>query len=287
VLSPIRAHARLIALLASAVALVLFQVRTKARPDPETIRQQARMFADSSSWEGRVAPDFEVTLLDGSRAHLADYVGKNVVILNFFATWCGPCRAEMPELERYARAHARDGVVLLAIDAEEKHTAVERFTSDLHLTFPIGIDGTGDIGKSYDVSAYPTTVVIGADGRVKQYEVSAIANADVSLDGVVTRERTAIRDGHGVSADAYRQALASQPRKPSDGPAPLMGRALRIADAMTCPCGCDDKVTACSCGTAKQIRARLASGLNDTQTDVEIIEALNREFCVKGGEGMK
>lgn len=286
-MASIRAHARVIALLASAVALVLFQVRTKARPDPEMIRQQARMFSDSSSWLGRLAPDFEVTLLDGGRARLADYVGRNVVILNFFATWCGPCRAEMPELQRYARAHASDGVVLLAIDAEEKHTVVQRFAADLKLTFPIGIDGTGDIGKSYDVSAYPTTVVIGADGRVKLYEVSAIANADVALDAVVSRERTAIHDGHGITAEAYRQAVASQPRKTQNGAAPLTGRALRIADAMTCPCGCDDKVTACSCSTAKQIRAKLATGPSDAQTDVEIMQALNREFCVKGGEGMK
>jgi peroxiredoxin len=287
VAAPLRAHARLIALLASAVALVLFQVRTKARPDPDTIRQQARMFADASAWEGRLAPDFEVTLLDGGHARLADYVGKDVVILNFFATWCGPCRAEMPELERYTRAHANDGVVLLGIDAEEKHTAVERFIADLHLTFPVGIDGTGEIGKAYGISAYPTTVVIGADGRVKLYEVSAIANADVSLDAVVSRERTAIHDGHGITADAYRQALASQPRKPSESPPLLTGRALRIADAMRCPCGCEDKVNACSCATAKQIRARLASSAYDRQTDVEVIESLNREFCVKAGEGMK
>lgn len=286
-MASLRAHARVIALLAAGVALVLFQARTKARPDPETIRQQARSFADASSWIGRAAPDFEVALLDGTHMHLADHVGREVVVVNFFATWCGPCRAEMPELQRYARSHAGDGVTLVGIDAEEKHTLVEKFASDLHVTFPIGIDGTGEIGKAYSVSAYPTTVVIGADGRVKLYEVSAIANADVSLDGIVARERTAIRDGHGISADAYRQVLATQPRIASGGPGPLIGRALRIADAMTCPCGCDDKVNACSCATAKQIRARLAANTYDGQSDVDVIQALNREFCVKGGEGMK
>jgi thiol-disulfide isomerase/thioredoxin len=283
----IREHARLIALLLSAVALGIFQVRAKPRPDAEEIAERARMFADSSAWEGRIAPDFETALLDGTPLHLADRIGKDVIVLNFFATWCGPCRSEMPELERYANAHKAEGVLLLAIDVEEKHTVVEKFVADLRLTFPVAIDGSGDIGKAYGVSAFPTTVVIGADGRVKLYEVSAIANADVALGGAVVRELASIHDGHGISADAYKRALASDSKETTVRSAPLTGRALRIAEAMTCPCGCEDKVTACSCSTSKGIRARLAANTYDGQTDAQVIEALNREFCVKGGDERK
>lgn len=276
-----RLPARLVALSLSVAALIGFHVSAKPRPDAETIRSQARMFSEPSAWRDRIAPDFELTLLDGSRFRLADHVGRKVIVLNFFATWCGPCRAEMPELERYARSHAED-VLLLAIDAEEKHTVVEAFVAELRLTIPVGIDGTGDIGKAYGVSAYPTTVVIGADGRVKLYTAGAIANADITLDDSVKPEQTALREGRGITAAAYHEALASTPQPAGDaGTAPLTGRARHIAEAMTCPCGCSDKVNGCSCSTAKRIRARLAAGSFGDQTDVQIIEALNREFCVK------
>jgi thiol-disulfide isomerase/thioredoxin len=277
-----RQHLRLLALVLGGAAMVAFQVFAKPRPDPETIAQQARAFTDTATWRGRVAPDFELTMLDGTRMRLAEHVGREVIVLNFFATWCGPCRAEIPELERFHRAHSSEGVLLVGIDAEEKHTAVEGFVRDLKFTYPVGIDGTGDIGKLYDVSAYPTTVVIGADGRVKVYEVSAIANADVSLGGVITPEIAAIHAGRGITADAYREALAREPSHgPDAGPTVLTGRALHIAETMTCPCGCEDKVNACSCNTSKGIRAKLAREPYEGKTDVEVIEALNREFCVR------
>lgn len=279
-----RRYARLLAIVLAGVGVLTFQALAKPRPDASSIDEMARSFSSASSWRDRVAPDFEIALLDGRRVRLADHVGREVIVLNFFATWCGPCRAEMPELERFYRAESGNGVFMLAVDAEEKHTAVQNFVSQLRISIPVGIDGSGDIGKLYDVSAFPTTVVIGADGRVKLYEVAAIANADVSLVPLIAPEKTAIQQGRGVTAEAYRRALAEAPARgrAADAPSPLTGRPLAIAEAMVCPCGCDDKVSACSCDTAKKIRTRLGADSLDGKTDVEVIEALNREFCVKG-----
>jgi thiol-disulfide isomerase/thioredoxin len=274
---------RLFVLLATGAALVGFHAWAKPRPDSETVQQNARMFSGTQAWQDRVAPDFELTLGDGTSFRLQDHIGKQVILLNFFATWCGPCRAEMPELEQFYRAHAADGMVLVGIDAQEKHTAVDAFVREVGVSFPVGIDGTGDLEKLYDVSGYPTTVVIGADGRVKVYQSGAIANADVALGPAVTTGIAAIRDGKGITADAYRQAQSTaQAPAASPSAAPLTGRARHIAEAMTCPCGCDDKVGACACDTAKSIRQRLAQGGYDGKTDEEVMQALNREFCVKG-----
>ncbi len=265
--------------------MIAVQVRVKPRPSENEIRMRARTFGGAIEWRGRVAPDFELTMLGGSTFRVSDVVGQKVVILNFFATWCGPCRAEMPELERFQRAHASEGIILVGVDVEEKDEVVKQFVQMLNLTFPVGVDGAGSIAEQYDVDSYPTTVVIGADGRVKQYETGAISNADVALASVIAAEVAELRAGHGISAAVYKQALAAQPPLEASGrpaeDAPLEGRAKKIADAMPCPCGCSDKVSACGCSTSKAIKARLAKGGYDGKTDVEVMQELNKEFCMK------
>ncbi len=271
-----------VSLLAVVAALVAVQVRFKAQPDAEEIARFGGSFTQPGDWAGRVAPDFELRLLDGRTFRLADEVGRHVVVLNFFATWCGPCRAEMPELERFQR-DAGDSVVLLGIDAEEKASLVTAFRDELRLTCPIGIDESGGILKRFQVGTFPTTVVIGADGRVKLYEIGAIANADVTLRPIVTTELASIAAGQGVDRDAYLAAAAAAVAPtPADGPRALEGRARRIAEAMPCPCGCSDLVSECDCKTAKGIKARLAEGVSEGLTDAEVMEALNKEFCMKG-----
>jgi thiol-disulfide isomerase/thioredoxin len=277
-----------IGLAALGTCMLALQIWAKPRPSPEEINYQARGFAAPVDWKDRLAPDFELTMLDGSRVRLADRIGTHVVILNFFATWCGPCRAEMPELQRYYDAHKNDGVLLLAIDAEEKHTAVEAFARELDLRFPVGIDGDGSLQQLFTVDSYPTTVVIGTDGRVKVYETGAIANADVAFADAVTAELARAREGKGISAEDYWTALDHQPppaaARPDEGvtdATALDGRARTIADAMPCPCGCDDKVGACTCSVSKAIKTRLAKGDFGTKTDVEVMQALNKEFCMK------
>lgn len=270
-----------LAVLVAGAAVLAFQVWAKPRPSAEEIRAYSSNYTNPQAWHERLAPDFELTLLDGSTFRLADRVGKQVIILNFFATWCGPCRSEMPELERYQQAHA-DEVLLLGIDAEEKHTVVEAFVAEMKVTFPVAIDGAGDVLRLYGVGSFPTTVVIGADGRVKMYEVGAISNAEVGLGGAVNPAIAAVREGRGTTRDAYLAALASE-TPPSAGTAtPLEGRGRRIAESMPCPCGCTDHVIACRCKTASAIKARLAQGGYDGKSDAEVMAELNREFCMKG-----
>lgn len=270
------------AIVVAGVCMIGLQIWAKPRPGTDEIHEWARGVTDRAAWRGRVAPDFELTLLDGSTFRLSERVGRNVIVLNFFATWCGPCRAEMPELERYHRAHKDEGLILLGIDAEEKHVAVEQFLRELQVSFPAGIDGSGDLLKLYGVNAFPTTVVIGADARVKLYETGAISNADVAFNAIVNPELAAIREGRGIAPEAYRAALTSEPKSQDAATAaPLAGRPRKIAEAMPCPCGCDDKVYECSCSTSKAIKKRLAEGGFDNKTDGEVMQELNREFCMK------
>jgi thiol-disulfide isomerase/thioredoxin len=276
-------------LLAGTIAV---NVAYKEGPDMSVVNRLTRTQAAPSRWVGRIVPDLTLTRLDGQTYRLADDVGKRVIVLNFFATWCGPCRAEMPELERYQR-RAGDSVRLVGVDAQEQPDLVRRFIADMKTTFPIVIDGDGAVQKQFGVESFPTTVVIGASGSIVLYEVGMIANADVTLRDIVAREHRRIAGGQGITTDAYRAQLAWQQRNPpmarpaaTTTPAPtaaLTGRAAAIAAAMPCPCGCEDQtVAACTCRTARAIKTRLAAGGFDGRTDAAIMEALNREFCMKG-----
>lgn len=269
--------------------MIGLQIRFKPQPTADEINASARGFSEPRLWRERLAPEFELTMLDGSTFKLSDHIGKKTVVLNFFATWCVPCRSEMPELERYAQAHASEPFLLLGIDAEEKREAVERFIREVKTTFPVAIDDSGDVLKKFGVGAFPTTVVIGADGRIKLYEVGAIANADVSLQPIVGPELALLAKGQGVSLEAYRSALATQapvpaeePETPDEAADTLEGRAHEIAQQMGCPCGCDDNVSVCTCQTSKAIRAKLRQGGFDGKTNEQVIKELNAEFCGRG-----
>jgi len=118
---------------------------------------------------GEQAPDFALTDLDGRPASLSDYRDKTVV-LNFWATWCPPCRAEMPELQKFHEANLDTDIIVLAVnatDTESGAAAVRRWLSDHEYTMPVLADPRGEAGRLYRVRTYPTTYVIGPGGIVR------------------------------------------------------------------------------------------------------------------------
>jgi len=114
---------------------------------------------------GALAPDFRLSTPSGEAVALADYRGRPV-LLNFFATWCAPCRGEMPFLEQaYVRHQAQD-LVVLAVSLEEEPAVVPPFVTDLGLTFPVVLDGDGAVANQYGISILPTSFLIDADGQL-------------------------------------------------------------------------------------------------------------------------
>src|ERR1700682_5171388 len=113
------------------------------------------------------APDFTVKGIDGKTHSLSDYRGK-VVVLNFWATWCIPCRAEMPDLEHEARLHRSDPVAVVGMDWKEPGGPVQEFTRGLGVTYPILLDAVGRVYEAYCVRAMPTAVVVEHDVRLAQ-----------------------------------------------------------------------------------------------------------------------
>lgn len=135
--------------------------------------------------EGKMAPDFTLATLGGDAFTLSEVIGKKVIIINFFATWCAPCKEEMPALTAFHRAHRDRPVVLLGISSETA-AEVETFAEEYDITFPMGIDRS-QIGELYQIEVLPTTVLVGADGRIHRYLVGAITDTDRALGGAVEK----------------------------------------------------------------------------------------------------
>ena len=121
--------------------------------------------SDVRRWPpGQPAP--ELTLADsaGKTWKLADARGK-VVIVNFWASWCEPCRAEMPSLELLAQRHEADGLLVLAVNHRETDAAIRRFLQTMPVSLPIARDGDGATSRSFGVRIFPTSVLIARNGR--------------------------------------------------------------------------------------------------------------------------
>lgn len=114
---------------------------------------------------GQRAPDFASVTPEGDAISLSDLRGR-VVLLNFWATWCGPCRIEMPEFQAAYTAHADDGLTILAVNNAEAVEDVLDFRDNYELTFPLVMDENADINAQYGVMAYPSTFLIDRNGVI-------------------------------------------------------------------------------------------------------------------------
>jgi peroxiredoxin len=112
------------------------------------------------------APDFTLKSLEGSNLRLEEYRGQ-VVLLNFWASWCGPCRQEMPLLDRLHHRYEDTGFAVLGVNVEGETAPAQDIVDKTSVTFPILIDDGQKVSQMYNLQAMPSTVVIDRDGVVR------------------------------------------------------------------------------------------------------------------------
>lgn len=125
--------------------------------------------------EGNVSPDFELMTIDGEKMSLSSLEGKKV-ILNFWATWCPPCRKEMPDMQKIHDDYEGE-VVVAAVNltsSEKNIDSVKRFVDELGLSFPVLLDEDGKINKQFEVLSYPTSYIVNEKGVITTKFVGAM-----------------------------------------------------------------------------------------------------------------
>ena len=124
-------------------------------------------------YAGAIAPNFRLSTLDGKELSLENQRGK-AVVLNFWATWCGPCRSEMPALQQTYENFKAQGMLLWGIDVGETPDQVEKFAKQIGITFPLLLDRDSKTSRTYRVFGLPTTVFVGRDGVITDVAIGAM-----------------------------------------------------------------------------------------------------------------
>ena len=116
---------------------------------------------------GQAPPAFELAALDGTTFELESVIDDgDLVLLNFWATWCGPCRLEIPILDNLYERYRDKGLRVLAIDVEEEKATVEAYLREGPVSFPVLLDSDGAVAKRYRIDAFPTTLLVDSDGEI-------------------------------------------------------------------------------------------------------------------------
>lgn len=134
---------------------------------------------------GDPAPDFQLNSLDGQTVSLSDFKGSPV-LLNFWASWCGPCVKEMPYLQQIYDDWQVMGLTLLAVNIMESPSKVEDFMQSQGLTFPVLLDSEGEIAGQYVEEGIPTTFFIDTEGIIQYVQVGAFQST-AEIEGILSQ----------------------------------------------------------------------------------------------------
>ena len=135
---------------------------------------------------GKPAPEFTLPLLDGGELVLSQHIGRPVVI-NFWASWCHPCREEAPALERAWRSYGDRGVLFVGVEIQETEQEGKTYLEEFDITYPNGLDRDGKITVEYGVIGLPVTFFVNRDGVVERRWVGSIGESQLMawVDGLV------------------------------------------------------------------------------------------------------
>jgi thiol-disulfide isomerase/thioredoxin len=147
-----------------------FQPPADAKPTNnlmEALAGRGRKEAPKSPLIGQPAPPVELDLLDGGRLNLQDHADKDIVMLDFWATWCPPCRREMPVVVEVAQQYRDRGVVFYAVNLREDRATIQKYLDETKLEVTVALDTTGSVGDSYQARGIPTLVLIDKSGVIR------------------------------------------------------------------------------------------------------------------------
>jgi thiol-disulfide isomerase/thioredoxin len=186
-----------------------FERFVKMRPEDDPDRQRAlRYISQPELARARMAPPFVVTTLDGQRISMDDLKGK-VVLLDFWATWCGPCRAALPHMQKIAKKFEGEPLVVLSVSLDQDEQKWKDFIAKNGMTWPQYLDGgfTGPVARMFAVNAIPHTFTIDADGVLQDEQIG-----DSSVEGKLKKLIARAKEVQGKEAQAKELQAADKPK---------------------------------------------------------------------------
>lgn len=137
---------------------------------------------------GDDAPDFELVDLQGNTHRLSEYRGEGVV-LNFWGTWCPPCKKEFPSIERQYKSFEAQGVNVLAINIAQSNLEVQNYINEMGLTFPVAIDKTRSVMTTYNVNQLPATILVDENGVITKIITGEMSESQIAanMDSIIPK----------------------------------------------------------------------------------------------------
>ena len=154
---------------------------SKAGETPQSEVSAEKTGLEVAPVEGSIAPDFKLRNLDGEEVQLSDFHGHPVLI-NLWATWCGPCRLEMPAIQDRFELYEEHGLIVLAVDFDEPISAVHSFRDELGLTFQILLDPGANVQKLYRNRNYPTSFFIDEMGVIQVHHIGVMTEEQLDVN---------------------------------------------------------------------------------------------------------
>ncbi|HVT29982.1 MAG TPA: DUF2092 domain-containing protein [Lacipirellulaceae bacterium] len=189
---------------------------------------------------GKPAPAFKTVDLDDHPFDLKSHLGKNVIMLDFWATWCGPCVMAMPKIDEVAKKYEGRGLVFRAVNGGEDAATIKEFLKSAKLNPPVVLDPDNEIAQAYAVEGIPQTVLIGKDGKVQVIH----QGYSMDLPDVISSEIEALLAGKDLASPVLEKAKKKQPKNadqaqlaPVSGRVTLDGKPLANADIIFQPVG--------------------------------------------------
>ncbi len=214
-----------------------------------------------------MAPNFTLPDLDGRNVELAELKGK-VVLLNFWATWCGPCRVEIPWFVEFQEKFGGQGFTVLGVLVQDSPESARRFAGDFKMNYPVAV-GDSRVAETYGVFGLPTTVMIGRDGRIysKHTGLTAREIFEQEIKELLAAEAGEEADFHlpqGARAEAIE--LGDPAEIDSEVPGVNLTKLTSVQvtafkehlEGQPCPCGCEMNLLECrnkdrSCGVSRKL----------------------------------
>ena len=159
-------------LVAAIAAATISGIHAADTDGPSPVQQQMMELGFRVFQEPIEAPGFSLNDLEGNQVSLSDFRGK-LVFLNFWATWCPPCRAEMPSMQTLHEELAEEEFTILAVDLQESKRDVADFIAENGFTFPVLLDTRGQVGSQYGARSIPTTYLIDKNGMAIAYLIGS------------------------------------------------------------------------------------------------------------------